>query len=98
MEVTKNQTDDKLTVSIKGDIDSLTSTELDQELQGSLEGINDLTFDMQGVEYISSAGLRVILKAYKSVKEHGQMKIINVNETVKLIFKSTGLGEKLDIR
>ena len=71
-------------------LDTETAPELEALLRNELEGIDDLTFDFEELEYVSSAGLRVIIFAQKMMNEAGKMKIIHVNESVMEIFEITG--------
>ena len=88
---------DKLTVALEGRLDTVTAPELEAELKDSLEEITELVLDMKDLEYISSAGLRVLLTAQKSMSQKGSMKLINVNETVMEIFDVTGFVDILTI-
>ena len=97
MTMTKNQNADKLTVAIAGRLDTTTSPQLEGELRTAVNGITELTFDLEKLEYISSAGLRVLLTAQKVMNKQGEMKIINVNPDVREIFEVTGLDEILNV-
>ena len=97
MTVTKKVKDNELTVALEGRLDTITAPELEAELKESLEGITVLTFDFKDLEYISSAGLRVIMSAQKIMNNKGEMKIYNVNETVMEIFEVTGFSDFLTI-
>ena len=97
MTITKNQNADKLTVAIAGRLDTTTSPQLEGELRTAVNGITELVFDMEKLNYISSAGLRVLLAAQKVMKKQGSMKIINVNPEIMEIFEITGLDEVLNI-
>lgn len=97
MTITKNQNADKLTVAIAGRLDTTTSPQLEGELRTAVNGITELTFDLEKLEYISSAGLRVLLTAQKVMNKQGEMKIINVNPDVREIFEVTGLDEILNV-
>jgi anti-sigma B factor antagonist len=89
MEVSQIRNKDKVTYIIKGKIDANMEPVLAQALQ--LEGINDLTFDFKDVDYIFSAGLRVLLKAQKQMNAGGgKMKIINANDTIKKMLQIVG--------
>ena len=82
---------------LEGRLDTTTAPELESVLKSSLEGVGKLTFDMKSLEYISSAGLRVLLSAQKIMNAQGEMKICNVNETIMEIFEVTGFSDILDI-
>ena len=82
---------------ITGMLDTETAPELEALLDSGLSGIDDLTLDFEALEYISSAGLRVILKAQKMMNAAGKMKIVHVNESVMEIFEITGFTSILTI-
>ncbi|MBQ9323657.1 MAG: STAS domain-containing protein [Clostridia bacterium] len=86
-----------LTVAVAGRLDTTTSPQLEEELKSSLDGISTLTFDMEGLEYISSAGLRVLLSAQKIMNKQGEMKLIHVNQVINEIFEVTGFTDILTI-
>ncbi len=96
MTVTKNQNEKKLTVSIEGKLNAVTSPELESEL-GDLKDIEDLIFDLKDLAYISSAGLRVLLSAQKIMDDQGHMLIKNANKDVMDIFKETGFLKIFEI-
>ncbi|MBQ3865784.1 MAG: STAS domain-containing protein [Clostridia bacterium] len=85
-----------LAVSLEGRLDTTTAPALQDELS-NLDGISLLTLDMEKLEYISSAGLRVLLSTEKRMKAQGEMKVTHVNETVMEIFEVTGFSEILTI-
>ena len=89
--------EDALTVSVTGRLDTTTSPELDEELKKSLDGIRDLTMDLEGLEYISSAGLRILLSTQKTMNQQGTMKLINVSSIVMDVFEVTGFADILTI-
>lgn len=95
--VTKNEAE-KITFEIEGRIDSTTAPELNNVVQESIEGVKELVFDFKQVEYISSAGLRVLLSAQKKMNEQGTMVITNVSENIMSVFEVTGFVGILDIR
>lgn len=95
MNISKSLNDSVLTVSLEGRLDTTTSPMLESELDDSYEGITELILDFAALEYISSAGLRVILSAHKMTK--GMLKIINVNDSVREIFDITGFSDILNI-
>ena len=84
-------------IAIEGRLDTMTSPQLEEELKTSLEGITDLTFDFDKLEYISSAGLRVLLSAQKTMNKQGSMKIVHVSEPVMDVFDVTGFVDILTI-
>ena len=87
----------KLTIMPEGRLDTMTSPELEKELESSLEGVSELIMDFSGVEYISSAGLRVLLFAQKVMNRQGEMKLFRVNSTVMDILEVTGFTDILTI-
>ncbi len=90
MEIVKNRSGNALTVKVSGRIDSVTSTELEDSLQGELDDVTDLTFDFSELEYISSAGLRILLFSQRRMNKQGKMKVTGINDTVREIFEVTG--------
>ena len=82
---------------IVGRLDTQTAPELEKELDNVIAGVKDLTFDMSGLEYISSAGLRVILKAQKIMNTKGSMKLTGVNDSIMEVFDITGFLDILTI-
>ncbi len=98
MKITVNRDDEKLTVTVEGVINSVTSVEFGKTLASlPLEEVKLLLLDFAQVEYISSAGLRVVLASYDRMEDHGSMKIINVSQDVLQIFDITGFIGMLDI-
>ena len=97
MKINKTQNGADLTVSLEGRLDTTTAPELEAAL-GSLDGVTKLVFDMAKLEYVSSAGLRVLLAAQKKMeKSGGDMAVVNVNEEIQEIFEVTGFDEVLNI-
>ena len=96
MKIEKRQEGSNLTVLLEGRLDTNTAPELEDELS-SLDGINNLVFDFQNLEYISSAGLRIILSLQKIMNTKGTMVIRNVNDDVKEVFDITGFSDVLTI-
>lgn len=86
----------KLTMMLDGRLDSFTAPELETVIDENLNGIEELVMDLENLEYISSAGLRVVLKAQK-VMGHGKMTVIHVNEVIMEVFEITGFDEILKI-
>lgn len=97
MEINKNLNGDALELKIIGRLDTTTAPALEAEVKNSLEGIKSIVFDLEGLEYISSAGLRVLLSAQKSMNKQGTMKLVNVNEVVMEVFEITGFVDVLTI-
>ncbi|MBP5237426.1 MAG: STAS domain-containing protein [Clostridia bacterium] len=97
MTINKQKNENGLFISLEGRLDTTTSPALEQELKESLEGVELLTLDFEKLDYISSAGLRVLLSAQKTMNKQGEMKIKNVNETILEIFEVTGFNDILTI-
>ena len=95
LNITKYKENGALTLALNGRLDTTTAPELEEELKNSIDGVSALTLDLRGLEYISSAGLRVLLSAHK--RTAGKMKVINANKTVAEIFDITGFSEILTI-
>ena len=96
MTIRKEQNGGTLDIAPEGRLDTTTAPELEAELK-NLEGVTELKFDLAGLEYISSAGLRVLLSAHKAMSPKGGMKVTNVNEIVKEVFEVTGFSDILTI-
>lgn len=84
-------------LAITGRLDTQTAPQLEAELDGIVRGLQELTFDMTKLEYISSAGLRIILKAQKIMNAQGSMKLIGVNDSIMEVFDITGFMDILTI-
>ena len=97
MEINKKREGGTLTVEISGRVDTVTAPELESSVMGDLDGVTDLIVDLAGLEYMSSAGLRVMLALYKVMTVQGTMKVINVNDTISEIFEVTGFSDILNI-
>lgn len=97
MKIDQNRIDDKVTLALEGRLDTITAPELEAALTPALEGAAELTLDFAGVEYISSAGLRVLLSAQKVMNRQGKMKLTHVCEPVLEIFEVTGFLDILTI-
>ena len=82
---------------LEGRLDTVTAPELEKELKASLDGVTALTLDFGKLEYISSAGLRVLLAAQKLMAKQGSMKLTGVNETIMEILDVTGFSDILTI-
>ena len=87
----------ELIISLDGKLNTLTASDLEAELRQNIDGIETLILDMKNLEYISSSGLRVILKAEQIMSQNGQMIIRNVQKDVMDVFEVTGLNEDLNI-
>jgi anti-sigma B factor antagonist len=97
MNIIKNTENNTLIVTLEGRLDTNTAPQLEQELKESFGDIKKLVLDMSGLEYISSAGLRVVLSAHKIMTGYEGMVIKNVNEEIKDIFDITGFSDVLNI-
>ena len=97
MTIGKEATGDKLTLALSGRLDTTTAPQLETELNATLDGVKELVFDMKDLEYISSAGLRVLLKAQKTMNKQGSMIIRNTGSEIMEIFEVTGFDEILSI-
>ena len=97
MTIEKNLNGEVATLVIAGRLDTQTAPELEKELDGILPNLKELVFDMAGLEYVSSAGLRVILKAQKVMNTQGSMKLTNVNDGIMEVFDITGFLDILTI-
>ena len=89
--------DGKATVAISGRLDTLTAPDLSDALAGIYDGITELVFDCEGLNYVSSAGLRVFLSAQKRMNAQGEMKLIHVNDVIMDIFEVTAFTDILTI-
>ncbi len=97
MTIQTNKEGEKLGVTLEGRLDTSTAPELDQTLKVALPGVKELEVDLKGLEYLSSAGLRVLLSAQKVMNKQGEMVVRNVNEAVMEIFEITGFSDILTI-
>ena len=97
MKIEKLSTDTGITLKIIGRLDTTTAPELEATVDGCIAGLKDLVMDCSELEYVSSAGLRVILKAQKLMNAQGTMKVMNVNETIMEVFEITGFADILNI-
>lgn len=96
MKIKKELENNVLVLTLEGRLDTVTAPELEREVS-DLSGVTDLIFDMKNLEYISSAGLRVILKAQKTMNTQGSMKLKNVGESIMEVFEITGFSDILTI-
>jgi len=97
LNIAKTLENDNLTVALEGRLDTTTAPELEAELKPVLEGVKSLVFDFEKLEYISSAGLRVLLSTQKIMNVQGKMKLIHVNDIVNEVFEVTGFADILTI-
>ena len=97
MTIEKNLNGTELTVTIVGRLDTVTAPQLEAEFKGNINGVEKLVLDFADLEYLSSAGLRVLLAAQKVMNKQGEMIIKNVNDTINEIFEVTGFIDILTI-
>ena len=97
MEILKKANGTELTLAVSGRLDTTTAPALEEEIKNSLGGVTELTLDFEKLEYVSSAGLRVILAAQKTMNKQGSMKLINVCDDIKEVFDITGFIDILTI-
>ena len=97
MTIEKKINNDAVTLIVSGRLDTQTAPELENELDEVLTGLKELTLDFANLEYVSSAGLRVILKAQKAMNAQGSMKLTGVNDSIMEVFDITGFLDILTI-
>ena len=97
MNIQKTVSGTTLTVALEGRLDTMTAPKLEEEPRGSVDGVSRLVFDLAKLEYISSAGLRVLLAMQKLMNRQGAMLLRNVNEAVMEVFEVTGFSDILRI-
>ena len=97
MTITKNLNGTALEIALEGRLDTMTAPELENELNRSLDGVKSLVLDFSKLDYISSAGLRVLLSAHKIMSARDGMKVKNVNEIVQEVLEVTGFADILTI-
>ena len=97
MTINKNLNGTNLEIALEGRLDTITAPDLEKELKDSLDSVNTLTLDFAKLDYISSAGLRVLLSAHKAMSKKGGMKVMHVNEIVQEVFEVTGFSDILTI-
>ncbi len=97
LKVEKNITGGKAVAALEGRLDTVTAPELEAELKDVIENATELTLDFEKLEYISSAGLRVLLATQKVLGKKGGMKLIHVNETIMEVFEVTGFSDILTV-
>lgn len=97
MDIITKTDNETVTVTLSGRLDSTTAPELENALDACLKDAKEFVLDMKELEYISSAGLRVILKAQKTMNTQGSMKLINVCDDIMEVFDITGFADILTI-
>ena len=93
MNINKSANGTELTMAIVGRLDTVTAPEFEAELKASIGGVESLILDLAELEYTSSAGLRIILMAQKTMNKQGKMIVKNVNESVMEVFNITGMAD-----
>ena len=97
MTITKSQNGSALTIALEGRLDTMTAPQLEASLKESYDSADSIVFDFSKLDYISSAGLRVLLSTHKLMSRKGGMKVTHVNDIVQEVFEVTGFGDILDI-
>lgn len=99
MEINKAISNQNVIITLKGRLDTMTAPQLDDEVKGiDFDEVETVTLNLKDLEYISSSGLRVILALYKSLKSKGgNLRIVNVSNTIMELFSMTGMSDYLDI-
>ncbi len=97
MEIKKVRDGDRLTVALSGQLNAVTAIDLDKDLKAELEGVKDLVIDLAELEYIASAGLRILLKTQKRMNNQGYMLIKNIKPEVRDVLDMTGFSKLLSI-
>lgn len=97
MEIKTARDGGKLTVQLKGRLDAVTAIQFDKEILKILDGVTNLIIDLKNLDYIASAGLRILLKCQKRMNTQGEMLIVNVNSTVREVLDMTGFSRLLTI-
>ena len=97
MNIIKTKEGSTLNLALEGRLDTTTAPQLEAALHGAMEGVTELNMDFEKLEYLSSAGLRVILAAQKTMNKQGKMVIRHVNETISEVFEITGFSDILTI-
>lgn len=97
MKITKTQENEKLVLALEGRLDTLTAPDLEVEVNAIPFEVKKLVLDMSNLEYISSAGLRIVLAAQKKMSKVGGMTLVGVNDTINEVFEITGFADILTI-
>ena len=95
--IAKHRIDDNLVITLEGRLDSTNSQELMDTINNSLQGVTDLVIDLEKLEYMSSAGLRVMLSAQKTMNKQGSMIVRNASELVRSVFDITGMDSIINL-
>ena len=97
LNIEKKAEEKNLTVTLEGRLDTTTAPELEEAIKESVDGVENLVFDFEKLEYISSAGLRVLLSTQKIMNKQGSMVVTNVANEIEEIFEVTGFSDILTI-
>lgn len=97
MKISKNLEGSRLTIALSGRLDTMTAPELEKVINENIAGVETLVLDLKELEYMSSAGLRVLLSAEKKMRTVGKMTVKNVNDMIMEIFEVTGFSDILTI-
>ena len=97
LNIEKSVENGNVTIKLEGRLDTVSAPEMEQSLRESLDEVTSLTLDFEKLEYISSAGLRVLLSTQKIMNKQGEMKLVHVNEVIMEIFEVTGFSDILTI-
>lgn len=97
LNINKTAEGSSLTITLEGRLDTTTAPELENTWKEASDGIADLTIDLKALDYISSAGLRVLLSMQKVMNKQGKMRVVNVSEDVMEVFEVTGFSDILTI-
>ncbi len=98
LEVNTHSENGKGTIELIGELDTTSSVEFEKTLDGFLDDLTDLTIDMKKLDYITSAGLRILLYIEQTMEDQGEMRVINVCEDVMDVFEVSGFSEVLNIQ
>lgn len=98
MNITKERDGSNMILTLEGRLDTTTAPQLEEVISKELDGIESVTMDFKQLDYLSSAGLRVILAAQKKMNKQGEMVIRHVNETIMEVFEVTGFSGILNIK
>ena len=97
MTINQTKNGNALVLALEGRLDTMTAPQLEAALKEALPGVEALTFDLEKLDYISSAGLRVLLGAQKTMNQQGGMKVVHANDMILEIFEVTGFSDILTI-
>ena len=97
LKIKKEKDGNTLALKLDGRLDTLTAPELEKELVSSMEDVTNVILDFKDLEYISSAGLRVLLNLEQTMEDKGELKVLHVNDEIMEVFEITGFSEMLDI-